>query len=158
MTSDLQSFKKNKASYQVLFGVVAGFILSIGILFNTKNLAIACGSFTSAVTLFGMCFATPIYITFKYQENTEVININSDINNDLFSKTSFVSVNPSDSKSISYFNENNELQVINLNETTKIKYIKDIETKIILNKKDNYNFFNFKIGTTIETTEIHYVE
>ena len=158
----------------MLFGVVAGFILSIGILFNTKNLAIACGSFTSAVTLFGMCFATPIYITiklgrklprirvklfsFKYQENTEVININSDINNDLFSKTSFVSVNPSDSKSISYFNENNELQVINLNETTKIKYIKDIETKIILNKKDNYNFFNFKIGTIIETTEIRYVE
>ena len=156
MTSDLQSSQKNKASYQVLFGVVAGFILSIGILFNTKNLAIACGSFTVVVTLFGMCFATPTYIAFKYQESTEVININSDIDNDLFSKTSFASVNPSNSKSISYFDENNELQVINLTEYTKIKYIKDIENKIILNKKDNYNFFNFKISTTIETAEIHY--
>lgn len=158
MTSDLQSFQKNKTSYQALLGIAAGFALSVGVLLNTQNLAIACGSFTSAVTLFGMCFATPIYITFKYQENTEVININSDINNDLFSKTSFASVNPSNSKSISYFDENNELQVINLTEYTKIKYIKDIENKIILNKKDNYNFFNFKISTTIDTAEIHYVE
>ena len=158
MTSNLQNLQKNKVSYQTLFGIVAVFILSISILFNTKDLKIACGSFTVAVTLFSMCFMTPTYITFKYQESTEVININSDIDNDLFSKTSFVSVNPSDSKSISYFNENNELQVINLNETTKIKYIKDTENKIVLNKRDNYSFFNFKISTTIDTTEIHYVE
>ena len=158
MASDLRNLQKNKISYQALFGIVVVFALSIGVSFNTQNLAIACGSLTIAVTLFGMCFMTPIYITFKYQKSTEVININPNINDDLFSKTSFVSVNPSDSKSISYFDGNNELQVINLNETTKIKYIKDIENKIILNKKDDYNFFNFKIGTIIETAEIHYVE
>lgn len=158
MTSNLQNLQKNKTSYQALFGIVAVFILSISILFNTKDLKIACGSFTAAVILFSMCFLTPTYITFKYEVSTEVININSDIGNDLFSKTSFVSVNPSDSKSISYFNENNELQVIKLTEYTKIKYIKDTENKIVLNKRDNYNFFNFKIGTTIDTTEIHYVE
>lgn len=158
MTSNLQNLQKNKTSYQALFGIVAVFILSISILFNTKDLKIACGSFTAAVILFSMCFLTPTYITFKYEVSTEVININSDIGNDLFSKTSFVSVNPSDSKSISYFNENNELQVIKLTESTKIKYIKDTENKIVLNKRDNYNFFNFKIGTIIETAEIHYVE
>lgn len=158
MTSNLQNLQKNKVSYQTLFGIVVVFALSIGILFNTQNLAIACGSFTVAFTLLGMCFATPTYVTFKYQESTEIININSDINNDLFSKTSFVLVTPSDSKSISYFDENNELQVINLTEYTKIKYIKDIENKIILNKKDNYNFFNFKISTTIDIAEIHYAE
>lgn len=158
MISNLQNLQKNKVSYQVLFGVVAGFILSVGILFNTKNLAVACSSFTVVVTLFGMCFATPTYITFKYQESTEVININSDIDNDLFFKTSFASVNPSTSKSISYFDENNELQVINLTENTKIKYIKDTENKIVLNKRDDYNFFNFKISTTIESAEIHYME